>query len=123
MPYCCGELTVLKKEPRADEARRLLERLADQVLPIMHRHKWRVAKLAEFFPRNDGLLGMNVNRGAKILIRLRPPSDRGSFYPWEHLLGTLLHELVHMEIGPHSAAFYKALDALWKEAEALMDKG
>ena len=42
--------------------------------------------------RFDGLLGMNVNRGQKILIRLRQPSDKTSFFPWEHLLGTMLHE-------------------------------
>lgn len=39
------------------------------------------------------------------------------FLPFEHCLGTMIHELVHMEIGPHSAEFYKAMDALWDEVE------
>jgi hypothetical protein len=30
---------------------------------------------------------------------------------------------VHIAIGPHNASFYKMLDELWEEAEALMDKG
>lgn len=37
----------------------------------MEKRRWRVGKLAEFFPDNGGLLGLNVNRGQKILIRLR----------------------------------------------------
>ena len=37
--------------------------------------------------------------------------------------GTLLHELCHCDVGPHNAAFYKLLDTLWEEVEALEDKG
>lgn len=47
----------------------------------------------------------------------------GSFYPYEALLHTMLHELVHMEIGPHSAKFYKMLDELRDECEKLMRNG
>lgn len=47
----------------------------------------------------------------------------GSFYPYENLLHTMLHELVHMEIGPHSAEFYKMLDQLRDECEKLMREG
>lgn len=39
------------------------------------------------------------------------------FYPFEHILGTLLHELTHMSIGPHNSQFYALLDVLWTEAE------
>ena len=35
----------------------------------------------------------------------------------------MLHELVHMEIGPHSAKFYKMLDELRDECEKLMREG
>jgi hypothetical protein len=38
----------------------------------MVKYKWRVGRLVEFFPNNPGLLGMNVNAGEKILVRLRP---------------------------------------------------
>lgn len=35
----------------------------------------------------------------------------------------MLHELVHMEIGPHNAQFYKMLDELRDECEKLMREG
>lgn len=35
----------------------------------------------------------------------------------------MLHELVHMEIGPHNAKFYKMLDELRDECEKLMREG
>ncbi|CAI5959526.1 unnamed protein product [Closterium sp. NIES-64] len=35
-----------------------------------------------------------------------------SFFPYEHVLGTMLHELTHIERGPHDAKFYKLLDEL-----------
>ena len=35
----------------------------------------------------------------------------------------MLHELAHIEVGPHNQKFYSLLDELWSEAEELMDKG
>jgi len=58
-----------------DQAKDILARVAAQVEPIMERRSnlgWRCLELLEFFPENEGLLGMNVNRGAKIYLRLRP---------------------------------------------------
>ena len=110
LPHKCWEVNALKRRPRSDEAQVLLQRLADQVEPIMRAHQWRCTKLTEFVPKNAGLLGMNVNR-TKIMVRLRPAGALESFYPYEHLLGTLLHELVHMQISAHSAAFYKPVRA------------
>lgn len=40
-------------------------------------HKWKVLMLEEFVPSDAGLLGVNMNRGMKIRIRLRPSSDEG----------------------------------------------
>jgi hypothetical protein len=59
------------------------------VAPALHV----AAQLAEFSPRNPGLLGLNVNRGAEVKIRLRPARDDDSFYDWNHILGTMLHEV------------------------------
>lgn len=54
--------------------------------------------------------GMNVNRGKKILIRLRPANDEGSFYDIEEMLiGTMLHELTHNVHGPHEKVRLVAL--------------
>ncbi|EQC28135.1 hypothetical protein, variant [Saprolegnia diclina VS20] len=89
----------------------------------MTKRQYRVQQLLEFFPKNANLLGMNVNHGWKIYVRLRPAERPTSFLPFEHLLGTMLHELVHMKIGPHNAAFYKLLDELTSEMESLMAQG
>ena len=105
------------------EATALLHRVANQAVVIMARRSWVVKKLEEFNPKSAGLLGMNVNRGAKIMIRLRPAGAGTAFYPWNHVLGTMLHELAHMRYGPHDSKFYKLLDELWEEAEKDMSAG
>lgn len=92
----------------------MLERIAAAVEPLMRRRGWSVQRLEEMVPRQQGLLGMNVNRGAKILLKLR---DAGAFLPFEQTLDTMLHELVHMEIGPHNASFYQMWDQLRDECE------
>ncbi len=45
-------------------------------------------------------------------MRLRKPGDDGTFYPYDFILGTMLHEITHNVQGPHNAAFYKMLDTL-----------
>eukprot|EP00850_Spirogloea_muscicola_P023449 SM000358S13174 [mRNA] locus=s358:40711:41415:+ [translate_table: standard] len=107
------EVRTLGRE-RDAEARRLLEDAAAQVQPIMRARRWRVALLTEFSPRNASLLGLNVNGGQEVRIRLRRPGRDSDFFPYEHVLGTLLHELVHIEHGPHDAKFYKLLDDITK---------
>lgn len=37
--------------------------------------------------KNPGLLGLNYNRGQKILVRLRPHDNPGSFLAMESILG------------------------------------
>lgn len=55
--------------------------------------------LLEFYPRSPALAGLNVGGGAggtsEIKIRLRRPGQEGEFFHYEHILGTMLHELVH----------------------------
>ncbi|WIA29116.1 hypothetical protein OEZ86_011627 [Tetradesmus obliquus] len=120
--YKVLEIKTLGKD-RDAEARQMLERVAKQVQPIMRKRQWTVRKLSEFVPRSPNLLGLNVNRGQEVKIRLRPAGSQAAFYDWNHVLGTMLHELCHNRIGPHNAEFYKLLDDLWTEAEELMDKG
>jgi hypothetical protein len=109
----CAE--ALKGKADAGAALALLQRLGEAVAGIMDRRAWRVGTLKEFQPPNKGLLGMNVNRGQTILVRLRRDGD--SFLEWESLLGTMLHELCHNKYGPHSHEFYTLLDELWEEYE------
>ncbi|XP_002962564.2 DNA-dependent metalloprotease WSS1 [Selaginella moellendorffii] len=105
------------------EAKRLLRAVAAQVQPIMRRRRWRVGVLSEFRPRNPSLLGLNVNGGREIKIRLRRHGRDSEFYEYDFVLGTMLHELTHIGRGPHDAKFYKLLDEVTKECEDLMAKG
>ncbi|KAI9486106.1 MAG: WLM domain-containing protein [Benjaminiella poitrasii] len=114
---------ILKSKPRSEEALQLLKQLASQVKPILSKHHWKITNLCEFFPKNPNLLGTNVNKGWKINIRLRPHYNESQFLEYEDLLGTLLHEITHIMISPHDANFYKLLDELKQETEALMASG
>lgn len=69
--------------------------------------------------------GLNINGGggrtSEIKIRLRPHNSEGSFFPYEDLLGTMLHELVHNVQGPHNAVFYKLLDEITEVFDTVQD--
>ncbi|KXZ43445.1 hypothetical protein GPECTOR_90g532 [Gonium pectorale] len=92
---------------RDAEAMELLKRIAHQANPC--------------------LLGLNIGGGGgntrEIRVRLRPARNPDSFLPYESLLETMLHELVHNVRGPHDCAFYKLLDELKAQCEELMAKG
>ncbi|RID49235.1 hypothetical protein BRARA_H00048 [Brassica rapa] len=108
------EIKALKKKAREDEARKILEKVANQVQPIMTRRKWRVKLLSEFCPTNPRLLGVNVNRGVQVKLRLRRVNNDGDFLSYHEILDTMLHELCHNAHGPHNASFYKLWDELRK---------
>ncbi|TVY25235.1 DNA-dependent metalloprotease [Lachnellula hyalina] len=118
-----SEYSHLKKFSRRDDALQTLKKIASLVKPIMRARNWRVAVLAEFYPDEQNLLGINQNRGQKICLRLRYPGDKDQFLPLEHVVDTMLHELAHNVIGPHNAAFHALWDQLRKEYDALMSKG
>ncbi|XP_030471266.1 DNA-dependent metalloprotease WSS1 [Syzygium oleosum] len=117
------EIKALKRKPAEDEARKILQRIAHQVQPIMRKRRWRVKLLSEFCPTNARLLGLNVGRGVHVKLRLRRPNRDDCFYPYDQVLDTMLHELCHNAHGPHDAKFYKLWDELRKECEELMAKG
>ncbi|KAK9861861.1 hypothetical protein WJX84_005300 [Apatococcus fuscideae] len=119
--------TQILNKPNSQEALKLLQQVARQVQPILRARQWRVPLLSEFSPKNPGLLGLNIGGGGggtqEIKVRLRKPGDDGTFYPYDFILGTMLHEIMHNVQGPHNAAFYKMLDTLTEECETLMAKG
>ncbi|KAM3067531.1 hypothetical protein ACMFMG_000150 [Clarireedia jacksonii] len=113
----------LGKMGRGDEALHTLRKIASLVKPIMRARSWRVGTLAEFYPDQQNLLGINENRGQKICLRLRYPGDKNQFLPLEQVVDTMLHELCHNEIGPHNQQFHAMWDQLRKEYEGLLSKG
>lgn len=109
--------------PRADEALHTLRKIGSVVKPIMRQRSWRVGTLAEFFPTQHNLLGMNTNHGQLIQLRLRHPGDQTQFLPFEAVVDTMLHELCHNVIGPHNREFNALWEQLREEHESLLRKG
>ena len=109
--------------PRQDEALAMLNRVAKQVSPIMKKRGWKVRSLIEIFPKDPSLQGYNKNRGELIALRLRSHHNHSTFLSWEHILGTMLHELSHIIVGPHNKDFYRLLDELSNECDELQARG
>ncbi|CEL98216.1 unnamed protein product [Vitrella brassicaformis CCMP3155] len=120
--YRFQEIRVLNL-PQKEEARRMLERAAAQVQPLMYKYKWRVPLLYEGIPRNPNVGGFNVNQGHKICLRLRQTRNSGITYSYRLVLYCLTHELAHNDIPRHDAAFYKLWAQLQKECSDLIRRG
>ncbi|EGE79153.1 hypothetical protein RJ035_005542 [Blastomyces gilchristii] len=112
----------LKHKPREAEALMTLRKIASLVKPIMRQRGWRVGTLAEFYPERN-LLGININHGEKICLRLRYPSDDKQFLPLDQVLDTMLHELCHIVHGPHDQQFHALWNQLRDEQMQLSLKG
>ena len=109
--------------PRPADALLRLRKIASLVKPIMRKRGWHVGTLAEFLPSNQQLLGLNINHGQKICVRLRYTHDPSTFLPVEQCVDTMLHELSHIVHGPHDAKFHALWDELRSEHETLLFRG
>ncbi|KAF4125203.1 WLM domain, partial [Geosmithia morbida] len=118
-----GSYVHLGSFPRAAEALHTLKKIASMVKPIMRARSWQVKELAEFYPDDPRLLGLNVDRGRKILVRLRYAGDKAQFMPLDQVLDTMLHELCHIVHGPHDSKFHALWDQLRDEWQGLALKG
>ncbi|KAH8596760.1 zinc ion binding protein-like protein [Bisporella sp. PMI_857] len=117
------EYSHLQRLPREKEALHALKKIASLVKPIMRARGWKVGTLAEFYPDQTNLLGLNENRGQRILLRLRYAGDQNQFLPLEQVVDTMLHELSHNVHGPHDAKFHALWEQLRSEYEGLLAKG
>ncbi|KAK3669845.1 hypothetical protein LTR78_010303 [Recurvomyces mirabilis] len=108
---------------RGDAALKMLRQVASLVKPIMRKRGWKVQILAEFLPAEQNLLGLNINRGYKICIRLRYHNNPDLFLPIEQVVDTMLHELSHNVWGEHDSNFHRLWDELRDEHETLIRKG
>lgn len=115
--------THLEDMPEPGRALTMLKRVASLVKPIMRKHGWVLPVLSEFFPENPGLLGLNLNGGEQILLRLRLPHARHMFREEGEVVRIMLHELTHNVHGPHDEHFYKFLAALEDEYDELQRSG
>ncbi|KAF9699654.1 hypothetical protein EKO04_002505 [Ascochyta lentis] len=113
----------LKHLPRDGEALHMLRKAASMVKPMMRKRGWKVGTLAEFLPDEPQLLGLNINRTERILIRLRYHHDSRQFLSMEQVTDTLLHELSHIVFGPHNADFNNLWNELRDEHQSLLMRG
>ncbi|CAI5758539.1 unnamed protein product [Candida verbasci] len=118
-----GKIGSLLRYEDREYANNLLHEAAKLVAPIIHEHNFKVGVLCEMFPKNPNLLGLNMNKGQKILIRLRYASNERSFLPMSEIISTFLHELTHNLYGKHDKTFYDFLDKLKKRYEEIQYGG
>lgn len=68
-----------------NNARNLLMQALELVRPIMSKRGWHIHVLAEFFPRQTNLLGLNWNKGERIEIRVREGNKASNSYVFKEL--------------------------------------
>ncbi|KOB60879.1 hypothetical protein PFHG_02663 [Plasmodium falciparum HB3] len=113
--YKVHNIKVLNKNDK--KAKAILSRAAEQVLPIKKKRRFRVELLSEFLPKNPNLLGLNIVKKSEIKIRLRKTKG-GEIFHFNDIMGTLLHELVHIVHSRHDKSFYELLDKItWEYNE------
>ena len=118
-----GQFEHEARRKRAPEALLILKKIASMVKPIMRQRNWFVGTLAEFYPKEGNLLGLNTNGGQKIQLRLRHHGDENQFVPIEQVVDTMLHELCHIVYGDHDKNFFALWDRLRDEHQGLVMKG
>jgi WLM domain len=113
-----------------ERAEQILRELASDpgILACMKKHEWTVGCLAELLP--DGfvgqsavcVMGLNQNKGQKILLRLRT-DDLSGFRKMLSIKKVLYHELAHNVHSEHDQAFFILMRQIEKECNDLMHEG
>jgi len=120
--YGFGKIETLPNLPNEAKAKALLNELMNDpgVKECMIKHKWHVPILAELYPKgNVGkspvcVMGLNQNKGQKILLRLRTDDLKG-FRKILSVKKVLYHELAHNVHSNHDNNFYMLNRQIEKE--------
>ena len=89
----------------------------------MKHYNWLVPTLGELYPEGHVgvsdvcILGLNVNQGMKILLRIRTDDLQG-FRKIDIIKETLYHELAHNRLKEHNAEFFAFTSLIKKQALA-----
>jgi hypothetical protein len=124
--YGFGSIETLSGLPNQQQAHQILENLSKDpgILACMAKHKWKVGTLAELYPEgNVGespvcVMGLNQNKGAKILLRLRT-DDLAGFRKLLSIRKVLYHELAHNIYGDHDNNFFQLMRQIERECNEL----
>ncbi|KAJ7580144.1 WLM-domain-containing protein [Mycena floridula] len=111
------QLTPLPHLPNPSSAHDVLRRLSDDpaIQHVMQQHQFSVGILTELAPHeHPNLLGLNVNRGEQIKLRLRTNNLQG-FRPYGEIRRVLCHELTHNVHGDHDNDFKELNSQLNRE--------
>lgn len=103
LSYRFHQLIPLPHLPKPDSALALLQRLSEDpaIHHVMQKHKFTVGVLTELAPHeHPELLGLNVNAGQQIKLRLRTDRYDG-FRTYREVRRVLCHELTHNVWGDH----------------------
>ncbi|KIJ65488.1 hypothetical protein HYDPIDRAFT_110585 [Hydnomerulius pinastri MD-312] len=115
--YVFHKIEPLGHLPKPETALERLTRLSNDpaIRHIMQKHKFSVAVLTELAPHeHPGLLGLNVNAGQSIKLRIRTDAYDG-FRPYLDVRRVLCHELTHNVWGDHDNHFKELNSKLNRE--------
>lgn len=115
--YCFHRIEPLTHLPRPETATECLTTLSKDpaVLHVMQKHHFYVGLLTELAPHeHPGLLGLNVERGATIKLRIRLDTYDG-FRPYLEVRRVLCHELAHNVWSEHDNDFKELNSQLNRE--------
>jgi WLM domain len=125
-----GRIETLPNLDDRERAEQILRELASDpgILACMKKHEWTVGCLAELLP--DGfvgqsavcVMGLNQNKGQKILLRLRT-DDLSGFRKMLSIKKVLYHELAHNVHSEHDQDFFILMRQIEKECNDLMHEG
>jgi hypothetical protein len=124
--YGFNHIQILPMLPDQEKAKEILYSLSTDpgILACMTKHKWNVGSLCELYPEgNVGesevcVMGLNQNKGQKILLRLRTDDLKG-FRKILNIRKVLFHELAHNVHSNHDNEFYKLMRQIEKECNDL----
>ncbi|KAI0730631.1 WLM-domain-containing protein [Earliella scabrosa] len=115
--YTFHRIEPLPHLPNPSSARDLLTKLANDpaIRHVMRKHQFAVGVLTELAPHEQPhLLGLNVNAGQAIKLRLRTDRYDG-FRTYKEVRRVLCHELTHNVWGDHDNNFKELNSTLNKE--------
>ncbi|KAH9893440.1 WLM-domain-containing protein [Cubamyces lactineus] len=115
--YTFHKIEPLPHLPNPAAARDLLTRLANDpaIRHVMRKHQFAIGLLTELAPHEQPhLLGLNVNAGQAIKLRLRTDRYDG-FRTYKEVRRVLCHELTHNVWGDHDNNFKELNSTLNKE--------
>jgi len=124
--HCFGCIETLPMLPEQAKAKQILTSLANDpgILACMEQHEWNVGCLAEMYPEGKVgesevcIMGLNQNKGQKILLRLRTDDLKG-FRKILSIRKVLFHELAHNVHSEHDGEFFQLMRQVERECNDL----